>query len=238
MNSILFKFIFFIFLVSPIFGKQDSLFLLEEGFKSPAGIWFESKKQKTPSVIIWFHGGMQSSNCQKGLIAGRGLFELLNDKKTIIASPSACLDKHWFSETSVHITDKLIDSLEVYFKTTIKEVHLVGVSDGTLGVLAYSLKGKRTILSRLLISSNLSIVGDAKVFSQNKRLHTGTWSFLQGGKDRLYPASLVLPWLYSFCESIGSSCNVYFDKDGEHDWSYWVQKHAKRIQQFRFSKSS
>ena len=37
------------------------------------------------------------------------------------------------------------------------------------------MNGKRAILSRLLISSNLSIVGDPKVFAQNTRLRSGAW---------------------------------------------------------------
>jgi hypothetical protein len=228
---------FFFFFLTQVFALKDSLIIMEKDFNSPAGVWFSTpKKQNSPSVIIWFHGGMQSSKCQKGLVAGQGLFELLEDPNVIIASPSACLDKHWLSPTLINITDKLIDSLEHHFNILIKEVNLVGVSDGALGVFAYSMNGKRAILSRLLISSNLSIVGDPKVFAQNTRLRSGAWFFMQGGQDRLYPASHVLPWLNSFCESIGSSCNVFFDSKGEHDWSYWTQKHPKRIQQFKHPK--
>jgi len=228
---------FFFFLFSQAFATQDSIVLFEDGFKSLAGVWsISSHKPKSPSVIIWFHGGMQNANCQKGLVAGKGLFELLNDSNTIVASPSACQNNHWLSPSLTSITDKLIDSLERHFKFSIQEVHLAGVSDGTLGVLAYSINGKRKVLSRLLISSNLSMLGDSKKISQIKKIKTGEWLFLQGGRDRLYPASHVLPWLYSFCESIGSSCNIVFDAEGEHDWSYWVQKHPNQIRHFRFSK--
>lgn len=232
------KWLFFLFfLFSQAFATQDSIVLFEDGFKSLAGVWSTSShKQKSPSVIIWFHGGMQSPNCQKGLIAGKGLFEHLNDSNIIIASPSACQNNHWLSPSLTSITDKLIDSLEGHFKFSIQEVHLAGVSDGTLGVLAYSINGKRNVLSRLLISSNLSILGDFQKLSQIKKIKTGKWLFLQGGRDRLYPASHVLPWLYSFCESIGSSCNIVFDAEGEHDWSYWVEKHPNQIRDFRFSK--
>ncbi len=160
------RFFFLFFLFSQAFAIQDSIVLFEDGFKSSAGVWsIRSHRQKSPSVIIWFHGGMQSPNCQKGLIAGKGLFELLNDSNIIVASPSACQNKHWLSPSLTSITDKLLDSLERHFNFSIKEVHLAGVSDGTLGVLAYSINGKRKVLSRLLISSNLSMLGDSQKIS-------------------------------------------------------------------------
>lgn len=222
------------------FANNDSLLLVENQFSSPAGIWFSESKLKQANsrpFVIWFHGGMQSANCKKGIVAGQGFYELLKDSTVIVASPSACHNSHWFSPELIKITDKLIDSLEVRFKRPIQEIDLAGVSDGGLGVLAYSLNGKRSVRSRLLISSNISGVGQAKVLAKSPKLRTGSWTFLQGGRDRLYPATSVLPWLRSFCQNIGSSCELLFDELGEHDWTYWAKNRPDWIRGFRTQKS-
>lgn len=233
------KCVFCLFFTTSVSAKNDSILIIENQFKSPAGVWSSEPKLKQArvrSVVIWFHGGMQSTNCKKGVVAGRGLYELLNDSTVIVASPSACQNSHWISPELILITDKLIDSLESRFKMPIQEIDLAGISDGGLGVLAYSLNGKRVVRSRLLISSNLSVLGQAKVLAKAPKLKSGTWTFLQGGHDRLYPANIILPWLRSFCEGIGPSCELHFDELGEHDWSYWAKKRPDWIQGFRSSK--
>ena len=61
------------------FAAPDSLLIDVRGagssFQSPAGIWWP-KKIKKASVVVWFHGGMSSGNCAKGLVAGADFAEL------------------------------------------------------------------------------------------------------------------------------------------------------------------
>lgn len=221
-------------------SEKDSLSIAINGFESSVGMWLPAAVSKSatqskaaaiskpamqskpaPSVYLWFHGGMTSSNCAKGLIAGADFAEL--HPEAIVISTSACKANHWWTATTAPIADAALDSLEKRVGATIKEVSLVGVSDGGMGIFAYSLYGKRSIKSRLFISANGSLLGPAETIAKEPKLHTGKYRFLQGGADRLYSPAETVPWVESFCKAVQVDCELKYDPQGEHDWSYWKE---------------
>lgn len=202
----------------------DSLMVRLGSWESPVGLWWPQKskalkKTEEAKVLVWFHGGMTSANCRKGLVAGTDLAKLYPDH--IVVSVSACRENHWLTSQAIEAVDKALDSIGRIRKNEVKTVSLVGVSDGSLGVFAYSLQGSRLVQNRLLVSSYGGFLGDGAQIAQNKRLQSGRWRFLQGGKDRLYSAEESVPWIESFCKYLGADCALRFDPAGEHDWSYW-----------------
>jgi hypothetical protein len=201
---------------------EDTLRVSAGGIYSVTGVWHRGAPE-SPKVFIWFHGGMQSANCQKGLVAGNALDTLASsDASAVVVSASACGEHHWLSQEMLRIPDAALDSLERRWNVKISSVALVGVSDGGLGVLGYSLYGRRTVISRMLISTNLTQTADAASLSALPRVQTGRWLFIQGGNDRLYPAPTVLPWQDAFCKGVGlKRCEIKTDSRGEHDWSWW-----------------
>lgn len=203
-------------------------------FQSPTGIWWpkmaNSKKSQLQkymrsaksSVVVWFHGGMGSSNCEKGLIAGSDFSSLYPDK--IVVSVSACRENHWVTKGMMDAVDAALDSVAALRKSPVEKVSLVGISDGSLGVLVYSLEGRRAVDDRLLMSSFGGFLGEPQAIASQKKMQTGRWRFLQGGKDRLYPSDKTVPWITEFCKAVQVDCELRFDPDGEHDWSYWNNK--------------
>lgn len=204
------KVLFFLFLLSA-FLKAEELSLPTGVFKSPA---------EKSTVLIWFHGGMSSNRCDKGLIAGRDFFELTKKKVTVI-SPSACLNNHWVSPHAIPRIDNTLDSLEKVLQKKIDTLYLAGVSDGALGVFTYSALGKRVVKSRLLASGFLKFLGEPSDFANYSKLKEGNWYFLQGAKDRLYPSSITFSWNRTFCQMPKIRCVLKEDSLGEHDWGYW-----------------
>lgn len=208
--------------------------------KVPVGVWrtapHKNSRATPPKIILWFHGGMTSGNCQKGLVAGGDLFQMLSQSKhpAIVISPSACKQNHWLESSTIQgvdlALDKLVDSLMGFRQAP--EISLVGISDGALGVIAYSILGKHRVKNRLLISSYGKALGSAANLAQSPKLRTGRWLFLQGGSDRLYPSQETLPWIEEFCKSLAIDCRLQFDPQGEHDWSYWQKQHSPWILDF------
>ena len=98
---------------------------------------------------------------------------------------------------------------------------MAGVSDGALGVFAYSVSGKRVVKSRLLVSGFLKFLGEPSDFANYSKLKEGNWYFLQGAKDRLYPSSITFFWNRTFCQMPKIRCVLKEDSLGEHDWGYW-----------------
>lgn len=202
----------------------DSIQINVGNFSSPSAVW-RLPNPENPQVFVWFHGGMQSAKCAKGYEAGAALVPFLENlsKNVAVASVSACRENHWLSPAPLKAVDGMLDSLEVRWNLKIDTVSLVGVSDGGLGVVGYTLYGRRCARSRLLVSTNLGAVSDAENLSGDPKIRRGTWTFLQGGADRLYPSSGTLPWMERFCSSLGrKSCKIRFDENGEHDWSWWA----------------
>lgn len=242
MRRFLFAFLL-VFLADLGFAAQDSLVVeasAGNGFgaleKSAAGIWWPAKKasRKNSPVIVWFHGGMSSGNCQKGLVAGGDLSSML--PKYTVVSVSACRDKHWVTPLAAGWVDAALDSIAKRRGALVDQVSLVGISDGSLGVIAYSLWGKRRVDAHVLMSSYGASLGEASALSREPKLHSGRWRFIQGGSDRLYPAEATVPWIEGFCRGLLSfgvkNCDLKFDPAGEHDWSYWQKKQKKWILEF------
>ena len=210
--------------------------------QSSVGIWWpavkgpSSKVFSEAPVVVWFHGGMKSSNCEKGLVAGRAISEIVPE--AVVISVSACKENHWATPQMVEAVDVALDSLSRRMDRPVKEVSLVGVSDGFFGVMFYTLYGKRQdVKNRLMISSYGPFLGRASQVASAMKPKSGRWRFLQGGSDRLYPSSETLPWLQEFCRNIGADCDVKYDQSGEHDWSYWEKSYSQWIRQAIFTKN-
>ena len=230
------------------FAVPDSLSVPvgTSGVQSLTGIWWpkaatskKSAKVKKPGknkrenapVVVWFHGGMGSSNCAKGLVAGAGFADFYPGK--IVVSASACRENHWVTKGMLDAVDAALDSVAARRKSPVDEISLVGISDGALGVLFYSMQGKRRVKDRLLMSSFGKMLGDAPAIAgvNADRMRSGRWRFLQGGKDRLYPSDQTVPWITEFCKAVQVDCELRFDPEGEHDWSYWSSKRMDWIRE-------
>jgi len=231
-------------------NAPDSLLIDVRGtgssFQSPAGIWWpkavrensrklsvkragasQKKSRANAPVVVWFHGGMGSANCAKGLVAGADFAELYPEK--IVVSVSACRENHWVTKAAINAVDAALDSVAAKRGAPVEHVSLVGVSDGSLGVLVYSLEGRRAVDDRLLMSSFGAFLGGAVELAAPKKMQVGRFRFLQGGKDRLYPSDQTVPWITEFCKVVQVDCELRFDSEGEHDWSYWKGKRMEWI---------
>lgn len=209
--------------------------------KSATGVWWPAQPKSSKvkfthhaaksDVVVWFHGGMTSGNCEKGFVAGDDFAKLFPN--VIVVSASACRDKHWATEAMVAVVDATLDSVAARRGSPVDTVSLVGVSDGALGAIVYSLEGKRRVKDRLLASSFGKLLGEARtlVGMNAARMRAGRWRFLQGGNDRLFPAAEAGPWIDEFCKEVRADCMLRFDPAGEHDWSYWREKHLDWIRE-------
>jgi pimeloyl-ACP methyl ester carboxylesterase len=171
-------------------------------------------------LIVWFHGGMRSQNREKGLEAHRALLSFVDPAAYYFCSPSAFAGADWLSPEAMAHTEILIDYMLAHYPVDPHNLNLVGVSDGNLAVIRYSMDGKRPVRRRLLISSAPQIVLPPENLAAQKRFAAGSWDFFQGGRDRLFPVDQVLPYLQQW-EKTFPNVRVHYYPDGEHDFSYY-----------------
>lgn len=230
----IFCLVVFSFSADPRSFAADSIQINVGNFSSPSAVWHRQESGNL-RMFVWFHGGMRSAKCAKGYEAGAALLPFLKNSpgNVAVVSVSACGENHWLSPAPLKAVDAMLDSVEARLHLKIDTVSLVGVSDGGLGVVGYTLYGKRFVRSRLLASTNLAAVADAENLSGDPKIRQGTWTFLQGGADRLYPSSGTLPWMERFCSALGrKACKIRFDERGEHDWSWWTLHRESWIRDF------
>lgn len=172
-------------------------------------------------LIVWLHGGMRSGNREKGAEAHRAILPFVDPKAFYLCSPSAFGGEDWLTPKGQEHIENLIGYMLSHYPINPADINLVGVSDGTLGVIAYSANGKRAIHRRVLISCYPQIVIPPESLPGQAKFATGSWDFLQGGHDRLFPVQEVLPYLQRW-ESLYPNAHLHYFPEGEHDFSYYV----------------
>lgn len=187
--------------------------------------WQIQAHQPTHDLVLWFHGGMNSSFNQKGLTASLALSQIWQPTlNTVLISCSAWNQRNWLHPQTIHSLDLCLDQ-----HLGSAKLHLIGVSDGSLGVLAYQLLGQHPAQSGTLISSYPGLIL-APTDLQNPRMSHIRWTLIQGGQDRLYPLDAWQNWMHSWAQSLPQT-QFHIDPLGEHDYSYWSTHHLDWILQ-------
>lgn len=184
------------------------------------GVTVPAKIVRKPGLILWFHGGMRSRNREKGLEAHRQLLAFVDPSRFVLASASAFAERDWLNPASLATVDALIDTLHALYPLG-SDLRLVGVSDGCLGVIRYASTGRRRPGRMVLVSSLPQLAVTAEQLRSDPRLREGQWDFLQGGRDRLFPSQVVLPFLTDW-ESLNAKARLHFYPEGEHDFAYYA----------------
>jgi pimeloyl-ACP methyl ester carboxylesterase len=172
-------------------------------------------------LLVWLHGGMRSQNREKGLESHRALLSFVSPTAYYLCSPSAFRDQEWTRPEGIAHIDALIDYMIAHYAVDPKDINLVGVSDGCLGVITYAVHGKHALNRKVLISSAPQLVLPAESLPAQKDFAKGSWDFFQGGRDRLFPPDQVLPYLQQW-EKLYPNAHLHYFPDGEHDFSYYA----------------
>ena len=189
------------------------------GITVPSG---RASKLGKAGLIVWLHGGMRSQNREKGFEAHRAWIGYTPPGRYYLCSPSAFGGAEWTTAQGLAHIDALIAHMLATYPIDPADINMIGVSDGSLGVIAYSLQGAHDLRRRILISSAPQLILPAENLGGQKRFAAGRWDFLQGGHDRLFPAHDVFPYLLRFT-SLYPNAHLHGFPEGEHDFSWWVE---------------
>ncbi len=187
------------------------------------------KRPGHQAVILWLHGGMRSDKTTKGWTALLPLLTYAPPGAYYLCSPSAFAGQDWLTPPGVAHIDALLDYIALHYpKARLRDLILVGVSDGCLGALHYAEVGKYKPVHFVLFSCFPPLAVPENELFTRPEYTTTRWDVFQGGHDRLFPAQIVFPLLRQW-HQVNPKVTLHLEPDGEHDFSWWADHVPQEI---------
>jgi pimeloyl-ACP methyl ester carboxylesterase len=179
-------------------------------------------------VRVVLHGGVGRERPAAGE-RPRPLSNRLPDAGEIVIQPRAWLESAWWTEHGVSNVRALLARVKRLYNVDESRVHLTGISDGGTGVYFFAMRDATPWSACLalnghpLVLANEETGADGQLYAHN--LINCPLYLVNGGRDPLYPASSVKPFVEMFTKGgIPVTWHVY--PDAGHDVSWWPQERA------------
>lgn len=185
------------------------------GFYTPSVI----APGKRYPLVIYLHGGTQTTLNTKGELAYEMLKPLADSMPMFLASPSASRTAQWWTPVGISRIFQVLRFMSLYYPIDPEKIFLAGVSDGSTGCYAVANVAPFPFAGFFAISGYGGIIGSAgmKVYPENIRQRP--IYNINAGKDRLYPLQVINEFL-DYLVNNGASIirKVYPDEDHGFDY--------------------
>jgi dienelactone hydrolase len=188
---------------------------------SPARRW---------ALRVSLHGGVGREAPGPGSAPGRPLTNRIPGSPEIVLHPRAWSGTEWWKKEQVDNVDALVDRLKRRYNVDEAHIYLTGISDGGTGAYFFAMRSATTWAACLPLNGHPSVLAnpdvgaDGTLFAGN--LVNCPLHAVNGGRDRLYPASSVAPLVDMFKKGgIRILWQVY--PDANHDTSWWPEERAR-----------
>jgi pimeloyl-ACP methyl ester carboxylesterase len=179
---------------------------------------------------VQLHGGVGRPAPALGDAAPRPLTtNRIPSDDHLILQPRAWAGAEWWRSNQVDNIVKLIDQVKRLYNVDESRIYLTGISDGGTG--AYYLAMRQATLwstcmplnGHPLVLANESVGADGQLYAGN--LVNCPMLAVNGGRDQLYPASSVEPFIQMMKKGgVDLTWHVY--PDAGHDTSWWPMERA------------
>ncbi|MCU1335551.1 MAG: hypothetical protein JWO19_1132 [Bryobacterales bacterium] len=174
-------------------------------------------------VRFQLHGGVGGRTDNKP--RGNGQIGALAGAEQIYVIPYAWNDAPWWSDDQVLNLHMIVDALKRRYNVDENRVVVAGVSDGGTGAYYVAMRDTTPYASFLPLNGYIMVlangeVDDGRNFPNN--LRDKPMFVINGGKDRLYPISIVEPYTLHLMNN-GVRIEYHPQPDGEHNTAWWPQ---------------
>lgn len=182
---------------------------------------------KKYQVRFQLHGGVGGrednqprGNGEIGALAGAEQFA-----EQFYVLPYSWNDAPWWGDDQVLNVRAIVDSLKRTYNIDENRVVVSGVSDGGTGAYYIAMRETTEFASFLPLNGFIMVlangeIDDGRIFPNN--LRNKPLFVVNGGKDRLYPTSIVEPYTKHLMAS-GVEISYHPQPDGEHNTRWWPQ---------------
>ncbi len=173
-------------------------------------------------VRMYLHGGVSRPKRENGQFWRSE--DRITREDAIVVTPSGWAESLWWEGSQIENFAGILNDLKRIYNVDENRVFLLGVSDGATGVFYHAFKATTPWAAFLLFNGHPVVLanpasdvdGDMHVTNlRNKPLFV-----INGGRDRLYPTSSVLPFLRLFREA-GVAIDFRPQEEAGHDMSWW-----------------
>ena len=182
-------------------------------------------------VRFQLHGGVGGrtdnkprGNGQIGTLSGNGSGEGAGAEQFYVI-PYAWNDEPWWSDDQVQNLHAIVDDLKRRYNVDENRVVVAGVSDGGTGAYFVAMRDTTPYASFLPLNGYIMVlangeIDDGRSFPNNIR--NKPLFVVNGGKDRLYPISIVEPYTQHLMTN-GVQIDYHPQPDGEHNTKWWPE---------------
>ena len=181
-------------------------------------------------VRFQLHGGVGGRSDNKP--RGNGQIGTLSGESAgaeqFYVIPYAWTDEPWWSDDEVQNLHAIVDDLKRRYNIDENRVVIAGVSDGGTGAYYVAMRDTTPYASFLPLNGYIMVlangeIDDGRNFPNN--LRNKPIFVVNGGKDRLYPISIVEPFTRHLMKN-GVQIDYHPQPDGEHNTKWWPEIEA------------
>ena len=166
------------------------------------------------------HGGvMRPSNQPRG----DGSIGALAGAEQIYIIPYAWADAPWWTEAQLDNLDTILDTVKRTYNVDENRVAVAGVSDGGTGAFYVAMRHTTAFASYLPLNGNMLVLRSDDVRSGDlfpNNLRNRPFFIVNGGRDPLYPASYVGPYVEHLRDK-GVEVVYQPQPNGVHNTAWW-----------------
>jgi len=178
---------------------------------------------KKYQVRFQLHGGVDGRADNQP--RGSGAIGQLAGAEQFYVLPYSWRDAPWWSDDQVLNFDAIVDQLKRTYNVDENRVVVAGVSDGGTGAYYIAMRNTTPFASFLPLNGFVMVLANEEIDNgQNylNNLRNKPLFVVNGGRDRLYPTSVVEPYTRHLMRS-GVAIDYHPQPEGEHNTAWWPQ---------------
>ncbi len=173
-------------------------------------------------VIVYLHGGVSRPRREDGTWWRRE--ERLARDDAIVVAPASWNESLWWQDSQIENLAGVLNDLKRTWNLDENRAYLIGISDGATGAFYHAMKATTPWAAFLPLNGHPVVLAnpasdvDGELHVTN--LRNKPLFVVNGGRDPLYPAASVIPFMRLF-QQAGAFLDFRPQPEAGHDVSWW-----------------